>query len=447
MKQLPPNLSTHPWQQTFELIKNPIQFFEKYQALYGDTFATKILGKKSPPVYFMGNPDAVEAIFTAPSDTFELGKLAHVFRPFAGDKSIIMLNGEEHLRQRKLLMPPLHGKRMHFYQQVICELTREEFQKVPHNKPFAIRRLMTNITLKVILRIVFGFKPGQRSAQLQQLITEVLEAITNPLYSTLFFFPQLQIDLGKYSPWGNFIRKQSAIDELIYAEIQERRGQDYSQATDILSLLLSAEDESGKKMSDQELRDQLITLLFLGHETTASSLAWMFYWVYSLPPVWEQLKTEFVTLENNPDPESLIKLPYLDAICKETLRLYPIALISQPRVVKETIMINGVSYNPESILVPCIYLAHHREAIFPNSDQFLPERFLENQFTAYEYFPFGGGNRACIGAAFSLYEMKLVFGTIFANLDLELFAHKTVKPVRRGITIVPSEEIHFIKNS
>ena len=447
MKQAIPSIQTHPWQQTLELINNPIQFFEKYQSRYGDIFSAKILGLNSPPVYLMGNPDAVETIFTAPSDTFELGQVAHVFRPFAGDKSLIMLNGKEHLRQRKLLRPPLHGKRMHFYQEVICELTQEEFPKIPKKKPFAIRDLMAEITLKVILRVVFGLKPGQRCDKLQQLITEVLEAITNPFYSTLFFFPQLQIDWGKYSPWGNFVRKQSAIDELIYAEIQERRQQDYSQQTDILSLLLSAEDEAGYPMSDQELRDQLITLLFLGHETTASSLAWMFYWVYSSPRVWEKLKTEITALGNDPDPESLIKLPYLDAICKETLRLYPIALISQPRMVKETIMINGASYPPESILVPCIYVAHHRENLFPNSHEFCPERFLENQFTAYEYFPFGGGSRACIGAAFSLYEMKLVFGTIFASLDLELSRKQTIKPIRRGITIVPSGGVNFIQNS
>lgn len=444
MKQVIPNIQTHPWQQTLELINNPIRFFEKYQARYGDIFAAKILGLNSPPVYFMGDPEAVETIFTAPSDTFELGKVAHVFRPFAGDNSLIMLNGEEHLRQRKLLMPPLHGKRMHFYQEVICELTREEFPKIPKKKPFAIRDLMADITLKVILRVVFGLKPGQRCDKLKQLITEVLEAITNPLYSTLFFFPQLQIDFGKYSPWGNFIRKQSAIDELIYAEIQERRQQDFSQETDILSLLLSAEDEAGNQMSDAELRDQLITLLFLGHETTASSLAWMFYWVYSSPQVWEKLKTEVNQLGNDPDPEALIKLPYLDAICKETLRLYPIALISQPRVVKETIFINGTSYSPDTILVPCIYLAHHREKTFHNSKTFLPERFLDNQFTAYQYFPFGGGSRACIGAAFSLYEMKLVFATLFTRLNLELSSQQSVQPVRRGITIVPSGGVKVI---
>lgn len=438
MNKTIPSLETSPFLQILEIIVNPINFFDKYQSLYGDAFSAQILGNKSSPVFFIGEPNAVETIFTAPSTQFKLGQITHVFRPFTGNQSLIMLDGEDHLRQRKLLMPPLHGKRMHFYQETICELTQKMMQTLAKHEPFSIRDLMADITLKVILRVVFGLKPGKRSEKLQTLIHDLLEAITNPLYSSLFFFPQLQIDLGKYSPWGHFVRKQRAIDELIYTEIQERRQENYDNQTDILSLLLSAQDEAGNGMSDQELRDQLITLLFLGHETTASSLAWMFYWVYSSPTVWKKLTAEIKKLGEFPSPQDIVKLPYLNAVCQETLRLYPIALISQPRVVQETVTINQISFSPETILVPCIYLAHHREETFPNSKMFQPERFLQNQFTNYQYFPFGGGSRSCIGATFSLYEMKLIFGTIFANVSLQLLSQRNIKPVRRGITIVPS---------
>lgn len=438
MNQAIPSLEIPPVLQTLELIANPIRFFDKYQSRYGDIFSAQILGNHSSPVVFVGEPNAVETIFTAPSETFQLGQITHVFRPFTGDQSLIMLDGEDHLRQRKLLMPPLHGKQMHLYQDLICQLTEQAIPTIPKHQPFSVRKLMADITLKVILQVVFGLTPGQRFNQLQQLISELLEAITNPLYSSLFFFPQLQIDLGQYSPWGHFIRKQRAIDDLIYAEIQQRRQANYDRQTDILSLLLSAQDEAGNGMSDQQLRDQLITLLFLGHETTASSLAWMFYWVYSSPNVWKNLTEQMKPLGESPHPQDLVKLPYLHAVCQETLRLYPIALIAQPRVVQETIAINDMSFPPETILVPCIYLAHHREATFPNSKTFQPERFLENQFTNYQYFPFGGGSRACIGAAFSMYEMKLIFGTIFHHLKLQLVSPKNIKPVRRGITITPS---------
>lgn len=446
MKQTIPSLETPFFLQTLELIINPIRFFEKYQRRYGDIFSARILGNQSPPVHFVGAPQAVEKIFTAPSGQFQLGKITHVFRPFTGDQSLIMLNGDEHSRQRKLLIPPLHGKRMYFYQDVICELTEEVLPQLPKNQPFSVRKVMADITLKVILRVVFGVKPGARSRQLEILISELLEVITNPFYSSLFFFPALQIDLGRYSPWGHFVHKQRAIDSLIYEEIRERRQQDYSERTDVLSLLLSARDEAGEGMSDQELRDQLITLLFLGHETTASSLAWMFYWVYSSPQVWQKLKTEIQSLGSSVSPQALINLPYLDAVCKETLRLYPIALISQPRIVQEPIQIEDQLFSPESILVPCIYLAHHREDTFPNSNHFQPERFLEHQFSAYQYFPFGGGNRACIGAAFSLYEMKLIFGTVFAKLELRLAEQANIKPVRRGITIVPSGGLKVVQS-
>lgn len=447
MKQTIPGLETPPLLQTLELIANPIRFFQKYQHRYGNIFSARILGNRSPDIFFVGDSQALETIFTAPPKQFQLGKITHVFRPFTGNQSLIMLDGEEHLRQRKLLMPPLHGKRMHFYQDVICELTEELSSTLPKNQPFSSRKLMAKITLKVILNVVFGIQSDARSRQLEQSISALLETITNPFYSSLFFFPPLQIDIGKYSPWGHFIRQQRAIDALIYEEIKERRQQDYSQKTDILSLLLSAQDEDGKGMSDLELRDQLITLLFLGHETTASALAWMFYWVYSSPKIWNTLNTEMQSLGSSPTPQALLELPYLDAICKETLRLYPIALIAQPRVVQETIQLHQQSFSPETILVPCIYLAHHCEATFPQSQSFQPERFLNHQFSPYQYLPFGGGNRACIGAAFSLYEMKLIFGTIFTNLSLKLAPQSPVKPVRRGITIVPSGGVNLINST
>jgi len=203
-------------------------------------------------------------------------------------------------------------------------------------------------------------------------------------------------------------------------------------------LLMSAEDEEGQAMTSQELRDQLITLLLLGHETTASSLAWAFYWICSVPHVYEKLQAELSSLDYNNRTEGLAQLPYLNAVCQETLRLYPIALISQPRIVKEGLKILDYNFEKGTILVPCIYLAHHDPETFHDSYEFIPERFLECKFTPYEYFPFGGGSRACIGGAFSLFEMKLVLGTILSSIDIKLASQPAIQPVRRGITIVPS---------
>jgi cytochrome P450 len=436
--QFSPGIQTPPLLQTLELIANPIRFFDKYSHRYGDTFTARVLGINSPPVVFLGNPEAVQAVFTAPPGQFELGKVTHVFRPLTGDKSLIMLDGEAHLRQRKLLMPPLHGDRLKTYGELICQLTENAIASLPQHTPFAIREPMSDISLEVILRVVFGINPGDRYQQLKHSIGSLLEAITNPIYSSFFFFPPLQKDLGRWSPWGHFVRRKAEIDRLIYAEIAERRQQNYQLKTDILSLLMSAEDEEGEKMSDRELRDQLLTLLFLGHETTASSLAWAFYWLYKRPAIRQKLQQEINALGRNFEPEALANLPYLNAVCQETLRVYPIALIAQPRIVKQPLTIQSTTYAPGAILIPCIYLAHHRPQSFPEPHLFKPERFLERKITPFEFFPFGGGSRGCIGMAFSLYEMKLVLGTILARLQLKLDASVPLKPVRRGITIVPS---------
>ncbi|MFW6296664.1 MAG: cytochrome P450 [Halothece sp.] len=442
----PEALRTPALVQTLQLVANPIRFFQSCQREYGDRFSTRVLGFNSPPVIFLGNPNDIKAVFTAPPGQFALGKITHVFRPFTGDRSLIMLDGEEHQRARKLLMPPFHGDRMKLYGDIICSITQSVIEQFPQQKPFAIRPFLSDITLQVILAVVFGVKPGKRYEELKSRINDLLETITNPFYSSLFFFPPLQLDFGSWSPWGYFVRQQEAIDRLIYEEISDRRQEDYTKSNDILSLLMSARDESGEAMTDVELRDQLITLLFLGHETTASSLAWALYWIYSSPNVLDKLTFELNALEDKTDPNAIANLPYLNAVCSETLRLYPIALISQPRVVQNTVKLEKHSYEPETILVPCIYLAHHREETFPNSLEFKPERFLERKFTPYEYFPFGGGTRACIGGAFSMYEMKLILGTILSHCNLKLAKQAPIKPIRRGITIVPSGGVKMIEN-
>ncbi|MBC7969386.1 MAG: cytochrome P450, partial [Verrucomicrobia bacterium] len=255
--------------QTLSLVAQPIGFLDRCAQRYGDTFTTRVLGWQSPPVVFFGDPTAIAQIFTAPVGQFELGKVTHVFRPLTGDRSLIMLDGERHQRQRQLLMPPLHGDRMRAYGQLICDLTRQVIADWTLHQPFSIRASTSEISLQVILRVVFGMTPGSRYQQLKQLLHTLLESVTSSLYSSQFFFPFLQQNLGVWSPWGAFLRQQQQIDALVYAEIQERRSQLDPSRDDVLTLLLSARDEAGQTMTDEELRDQLMTLLLLGHETTA----------------------------------------------------------------------------------------------------------------------------------------------------------------------------------
>ncbi|WP_245939847.1 cytochrome P450 [Stenomitos frigidus] len=440
---LPTGPQTPSLLQTLALVTQPIGFLERCAQRYGDTFTTRVLGWQSPPVVFFGDPTAIAQIFTAPAGRFELGKVTHVFRPLTGDQSLIMLDGDRHQRQRQLLMPSLHGDRMRTYGQLICDITRQVIGDWTLHQPFSIRASMSEISLQVILRVVFGMTPGVRYQQLKQLLHTLLESVTSSLYSSQFFFPFLQQNLGAWSPWGAFLQQQQHIDALVYAEIQERRSHVDPAQEDVLTLLLSARDEDGQGMTDQELRDQLMTLLLLGHETTASSLSWAFYWVHEQRSVLKQLREELEPLGQEPDPDRLAQLPYLTAVCKESLRIYPIALISQPRKVKEPVQIGDNTFDPGTILIPCIYLAHRRAQTYPNPEQFRPERFLHQKFSPAEFLPFGGGARSCIGAAFSLYEMKLVLATVLTCYDLTASHQGTVTPERHGITFVPSKQFRL----
>jgi cytochrome P450 family 110 len=440
---LPIGSSTPALIQTLSLVADPIAFFDRQSAQYGDTFTTRVLGLNSPPVVFLSHPDAIQAVFTTLADAFEFGKVTHVFRPLVGNESLIMQQGARHQRQRQLLMPALHREQLHSQGHLIAQLAQRRMIEWEVGQTITPRSEMSEISLQVILQVVFGLVPGVRYERLKQLLAQLLEAITSPLYSTQFFFPIFQQNLGAWSPWGKFLQQMAQIDELIYAEIHDRHSHSLQNRTDILSVLMTAEDEKGESMSDQELRDQLMTLLLLGHETTASGLTWAFYWLHRNPECLSRLRQEVEELGENPDPVALSQAPYLTAVCKEALRIYPIALISQPRKVKRTIELEGYTYEPGTILIPSIYLAHRREATYEASDQFRPERFLERKFSAYEYLPFGGGSRSCVGMALSMFEMKLVLATVLSWYEFESTLTHDIRPARRGITFVPPDSFQL----
>lgn len=433
---LPPGSNLPPLAQTLQLIADPTGFLETCARRYGDTFTLRVLGANSPPVVFFSQPDAIQAIFTTLADQLELGKVTHVFRPLTGDQSLIMQDGPRHQQQRQMLMPALHGESLQTCGELICQITRQA--RLPVGAAFSVQTEMLDISLELILRVVLGLQ-GQRYLQLKALLHRLLERVNSPLYSVQFFLPPLQRDLGRRSPWGRFLRLRQQIDALLYAEIRERR--DAPPGCDLLSMLLAARDSDGQPLSDVELRDQLMTLLLLGHETTASGLTWAFYWLHQHPESLARLQTELEDAQ--PDPAALAQLPYLTAVCKEALRIYPIALIAQPRRVKQPVQFGGYAFDPGAVLIPCIYLAHRRAEAYPEANQFRPERFLTGKLSAYEYLPFGGGSRSCIGMALALFEMKLILATLLSTYEFELarplqaFSSKGVRPARRGITFVP----------
>jgi unspecific monooxygenase len=441
MKQ-PPVLPTPPLWNLLQWIIRPLEFLDACASRYGDSFSIRY--GNLPPLTFFSHPQAIETIFTASPEQFDSGRGNWVLRRTLGNNSVLLLDGDRHQRQRQLLMPPFHGERMRAYGQLICQITEAVTSQWQPGQPFTVRPSMQEISLNVILRAVFGLGEGEQYQQLKQRLNILIDLTATRFGFATSFFPILQRDLGAWSPGGRFIRLRQKIDQLLYTEIQERRNAPDSTRSDILSLLLTARDEAGQPMTDEELRDELMTLLLAGHETTATAITWALYWIHRSPDVKTKLLAELESLGDDPEPMTIARLPYLNAVCSEALRIYPVGFITELRITKTPIQVMDYEFGSEAYLVPCIYLAHHREEVYPDSKQFKPERFLERQFSPYEFLPFGGSNRRCIGAAFALFEMKLVLTTILRRYQLALADDRPVIPVRRGVTIAPRGGVQMI---
>jgi cytochrome P450 len=411
---------------------------------YPDIFSAQIVGFGSNLV-FVHHPQAIQQILTNDRKEFAaLGRENGILAPLVGNSAVVMLDGDRHRRRRQLLMPPFHGDRMRAYSELVQTLTEDAFSQLTLGEPFSARTITQSISLQVILQAVFGLYEGERYQQLKQLLSSLADIFRSPLTSAFLFFPSLQADLGNWSPWGHFLRRREQLDQLLYAEIAERRAHPDPNRTDVLSLLLQARDEDGKPMSDQELRDELVLMMIAGHETTATAMAWALYWVHHLPEVGDRLLQELDTLGENPDPMSVVRLPYLTAVCNETLRIYPVGMLTFPRVVQQPVELMGYPLEPNTILVGCIYLVHQRADIYPNPKQFKPERFLETKFSNYEFIPFGGGSRRCIGEALAQFEMKLALATALSRYQFKLADPKPVRPQRRGVTLAPAGGVKLI---
>ncbi len=441
--KLIPRLKQSSIQQKFQWVAKPDKYMDSAVKQAPDMFIADIADEDG--YVFVNHPEAMRQIVTSDRHKFfASGKDNDLLRPLLGDNSLILIEGDRHKQRRKLLLPPFHGERMQTYSKLICDLTHNIISQLEPNQPFIAREVTQEISLQVILEAVYGLQDNERSVELKQRIAKLANIFESTLTSAFLFFPWLQTDLGAWSPWGNFVRQQKAIDKAIYQELTARRTQDNSQSQDILSLMMSAKDEAGEGMKDIELRDELMTLMLAGHETTATAIAWALYWVHRHPEIKTKLEAEIASLGADPDPMEIAKLPYLDAVCKETLRIYPVAMLTFPRVVQEPTELMDYKLETGQVLMGCIYLLHQREDVYPEPLKFKPERFLEREFDPYEFFPFGGGKRRCIGEALAKLEMKLVVATIIAQYDLELIDSKPEVPVRRGVTLAPKTGVRMM---
>ena len=420
--------------QRFQFFMRPYEFMEFLRQTYGDLFTLKI-NPKGPMVY-VGDPQAIQKIFSIPPDRVDVGKANWILKSLLGTGSMLLLDGKPHQRHRKLLTPPFHGERMKSYGKLTCEITDIVTDNWETNKSFDVRSSMKDISLQVILEAIFGLHQGERYDRIKDLLCSLLELPGSPLGISVFI-PFLQKDFGKWSPWGRYLHQRQQLDELLYAEIQERKNNPDPSREDVLSLMITARDEDGEAMTYEELRDHLITLLFAGHEMTATALSWALYWIHRLPEVKQKLLQELDEVDENESFTELTKLPYLNGVCCETLRIYPVMPVAFSRILKTSTRIMDYEFPEGTVLSPCVYLLHHREDLYPDSKRFKPERFIERQYSPYEFIPFGGGNRRCIGMAFSMFQMKIILAKVMKKFDLAFVNNSVVKPRWRGMAVAP----------
>ena len=377
-----------------------------------------------PPFILLWDPDEIRELFTAPPDVLHPGEGASVLEPIIGSNSVILLDEHAHLEQRRLLLPAFHGERMQRLSGVMTRLAEREAAAWPTGTPVAVHERLQGVTLEIILHAVFGIGEGPVFERLRDRLTGVLAFGENPL-SVL---PPLQRRLRWLPVQRRFTALRAEADELIFSLIEQRR-HDRDGGDDVLAMLLAARHEDGSPMSDQELRDELMTALVAGHETTASQLAWALERLAREPRAQARLAQELAAGESD---------AYLDATIHEILRLRPVLPNAEPRLTKREVTIGGQTYPPGVVLLASAYLLHHDPEIYPDPRAFRPERFLDRAPGTYTWIPFGGGRRRCLGAAFAMQEMKAVLRAVLTRHELSAPATGPEVTRRRGITFSPA---------
>ncbi|MEA2420876.1 MAG: cytochrome family [Thermoleophilaceae bacterium] len=399
---------------------SPYAWMAKRRERYGDVFSSHFpfFGR----VVYVADPALVKEVFAGDPATFHAGEAnATVLGDALGDNSLLTLDEGRHMSQRKLLLPPFHGAAVRRYTEVMAEATAREVAGWPIGRAFPLRPQMQAITLEVILRAVFGVRDGERMDRFRERIPRL-----GNLSSVLDWLPFMQRDFGGLTPAARFRKAVAAVDELIYAEIAERRElEDAPDRDDVLTLLLSARHEDGSPMSDVELRDELMTLLTAGHETTATGLSWAFERLLRTPRVMERVL------------DSLEDDDYLDAVVKETLRLRPVIVDVARKLTRDT-KVAGWTLPAGTLVLPAIAAIHVRPDLYHSPEQFRPERFLSEGAESYAWIPFGGGVRRCIGASFAQVEMRVVLREVLRRVRLRADSERAERPQIRHVTVVPS---------
>jgi cytochrome P450 len=430
--------------QTARLALSPYAFLDECGARYGKAFTLRLIVGGVPIVMFW-DPAAIKEIYTAdPADMPTGEAIRDVMAPLVGAGSVMVLDGPPHLRERRMMLPPLHGERMHHYARTIRDITVENVARWEPGKRFSVQAEMQTITLEVILRTVFGFTEGEKLERLRACLLRSLEILGGP-WAPALAIPALRVELGGLSPWGRFVENKRELRTILFEEVDARRAQGTAGRKDILSLLLEARDEQDQPMADSQLYDEMFTLLMAGHETTATSLAWTFFRVLESPEVLARIREEITAVTGGAavEPADLSKLVYLEAVIHEAARLHPVSPFGTRRLMKPQ-RVGGIDLPGGVNVAPCIYLTHRNPDVWPEPLLFNPDRFIGKRPSPYEFFPFGGGTRRCVGAAFALYEMKIVLAHILPRVNLRIAEGYRMRPLVRTVTVAPSRGVPVV---
>lgn len=434
--QLPPGPRMPPVLQSLGAWSRPTAVLERNRRRYGRRYTIRLLG--TPPFVVLSDPDEIKEVLTAAPEVLHPGEGARILEPLLGPNSVILLDERPHLEQRKLMLPAFHGERMQALAGLMEKLVEREVARWPREQTIELHSRLQHLTLEIVLRAVFGLERGSRLDELRGLLTNLLAFTESPLSFLPPPPPWLERVLSIGGPLGRLFALRDKADTLIYGLIDERRGAG-ADGVDVLSMLLAAKHEDGSEMSAVELRDELMTALVAGHETTASQLSWAFMHLAREPEICRRLREE---IDAGGDDA------YLTATINETMRRRPVLPNAEPRLVKQPVQIGGVEYPPGVVLIVNAYLVHHDPALYPRPYAFRPERFLESDGGrppgTYTWLPFGGGRRRCLGASFALLEMKVVLRAALSRFELAPTRPEQERARRRSITISPDRGAEVI---
>ncbi len=431
---MPPGPRLPRFVQTLGFVFFPVQFIEACRRRYGDVVTMGTLFDSRFVMLF--HPDSVKELFRGSPEQLRAGEANSPLGPVVGQRSVLLLDGAEHLRHRRLMLPAFHGERMRAYETVMREAADRAIDAWPVGETFALLPWMQSVTLDVIMRAVFGVEEGPRQEELKRRVRAMLDPVGTRAGILLMVLSSGRAGTSRFQ---EFQERRRLVDELIYAEIESRRAaRDLESREDVLSMLLLAQDENEEKMTDGELRDELVTLLVAGHETTSTGLAWSFELLLRNPSVLERLCASLAEGDSG----------YLDAVVKETLRVRTV-VPGVGRVVRgKPFELAGFLIPPGVEINPSITGIHRRPDCYPEPGEFRPERFIgPDAPDTYTWLPFGGSTRRCLGASFATFEMQVVIRRVLERTRLEPVGRRPEKRQRKGVTIVPKRGVRVVQKS